>query len=175
MKRGALRGRRLAALLLLTVGFGTPLPVAGQGQTVHGENSVFVGHGVGIAWGVLKGPTEEETPVILRIVPAGASFAAVRLEGVDPFTGNRRVFLEGRALGEGLDIRTPRSTFADFPRREITLYRTEADWQARRPTLTIFFLGLPDTTPEFTSEAALSAYLGDALARAGVASQGKRP
>lgn len=166
---------RTAAVTALAAALAVSAPAAGQGRTVHGENSVFVGQGVGVAWGVLKGPTEEGTPVILRIVPAGASFAAVRLEGVDPFTGNRRVFLEGRALGEGLDIRTPRSTFADFPRREITLYGTEADWQARRPTLTIFFLGLPDTTPEFTSEAALSAYLADALARAGVASQGTRP
>jgi hypothetical protein len=171
MKRGAVRRATIAALLLVAA---AP-PAAGQGRAVHGDNSVFVGHGVGIAWGVLKGPTEEETPVILRIVPAGGGTAAVRVEGVDPFTGSRRVFLEGRALGEGLHVRTPRSTFADFPRREIALYRTEADWQARRPTVTIFFLGLPDTTPEFASEAALSSYLDDALARAGVASKGRRP
>lgn len=175
MKRGGVWGKRPAALVLLAGALAMAWPAAGQGRAVHGESSVFVGHGVGIAWGVLKGPTEEETRVILRIVPAGVAFAAVRLEGVDPFTGSRRVFLEGRALGSGVDVRTPRSTFADFPRREILLYRTEADWQARRPTLTIFFLGLPDTTPEFTSEAALSSYLADALARAGVASQGRRP
>lgn len=174
MSRGAIRLAVATVPLLVAAALAAASPAAGQGQAVHGENSVFVGHGVGIAWGVLKGPTEEETPVILRIVPAGTAFAAVRVEGVDPFTGTRRVFLEGRALGERLDVRTPRSTFADFPRREIALYRTEADWQARRPTLTIFFLGLPDTTPEFTSEAALSSYLADALARAGVPSKGGR-
>ena len=31
--------------------------------------------------------------------------------------------------------------------------------RARRPALTVYYLGVPDTTPEFTSEAALDAYL----------------
>jgi len=165
--------RRHLVLVLLLLAMPTLAP--GQSQEVHGENSVFAGHGVAIAWGVLKGAVEEETQVVLRIVPMGESFAAVRIEGVDPFTQNRQVIVDGRALGDGLDVRTPRGTFADFPRREIHLYRTDADWQARKPTVTIFYLGLPDTTPEFTSEAALFAYLAEALAKVQGAGQGKKP
>jgi hypothetical protein len=163
--------RLILALLLLAM----PAPAASQGQDVHGENSVFAGHGVAMAWGILKGATEEGTQVILRIVPTGAGFAAVRIEAVDPFTGSRHAVLDGRPLRDPLDVRTPRGTFADFPRREIQLYPTEADWQARKPSLTIFYLGLPDTTPEFTSEAALFAYLADALARVRRSGQGKEP
>lgn len=159
------------ALLLLTM----PTHASGQGQEVHGENSVFAGHGVAIAWGVLKQATEEETQVILRIVPTAAPFAALRIEAVDPFTQNRRVVVDGRPLGDRLDVRTPRGTFADLPRREIQLYRTDADWQAKRPALTIFYLGVPDTTPEFTSEAALFTYLTEALAKVQGAGQGKGP
>jgi len=165
--------RRHLVLVLLLLAMPTLAP--GQSQEVHGENSVFAGHGVAIAWGVLKGAVEEETQVVLRIVPMGESFAAVRIEGVDPFTQNRQVIVDGRALGDGLDVRTPRGTFADFPRREIHLYRTDADWQARKPTVTIFYLGLPDTTPEFTSEAALFAYLAEALAKVQGPGQGKKP
>jgi hypothetical protein len=123
----------------------------------------------------LKGATEEETQVILRIVPTGAAFAAVRIEAADPFTGSRRAVLEARPPRDPLDVRTPRGTFADFPRREIQLYRTEADWRARRPSLTIFYLGVPDTTPEFTSEAALFTYLAEALAKVQDPTQGKKP
>lgn len=159
------------ALVLLTYASLAP----GQGQEIHGENSVFAGHGVAIAWGVLKGQTEDETQVILRIVPTSASFAAVRIEGVDPFTQNRRVFMDGQTLGNRLEVRTPRSTFADFPRREIKLYRTEDDWKAARPAVTIYFLGLPDTTPEFTSASALETYLADALAKVQDPGRGKRP
>ena len=169
--RGGVRHRLALALVLLVM----PTPARGQGMEIHGENSVFVGHGVAIAWGVLKGATEEQSQVIARIVPAGEGFAAVRIEGVDPFTQNRHVFIDGRPLRDRLDVRTPRGTFADFPRREILLYRTDADWKARTATVTIFYLGLPDTTPEFISEAALSTYLDEALAKIQGAGQGKTP
>jgi hypothetical protein len=167
----AVRRRFVVVLALLVM----PTLALGQAQEIHGENSIFAGHGVAIAWGVLKGATEEQTQVILRIEPRGAVYAVVRIEGVDPFTQNRQVIIDRQPLHGHLDVRTPRGTFADFPRREIHLYRTDADWQAHKPTLTIFYLGLPDTTPEFTSEAALFTYFADALAKVQGAAQGKTP
>ena len=50
--------------------------------------------------------------------------------------------------------------------REIRLYRTESEWKADVPALTIYYLGVPDTTPEFVSEPDLATYLADAVARA---------
>ena len=167
--QGGIRLRLVVVLVLLVM----PTLALSQGPEIHGENSVFAGHGVAIAWGVLKGQTEEQTQVILRIVPTDTSFAAVRIEGVDPFTQSRRVIIDGQPLRDRLDVRTPRGTFADFPRREIRLYRTDADWQANKPSVTIFYLGLPDTTPEFTSEAALFSYLDDALTKVRGAGRGK--
>jgi hypothetical protein len=158
-KDGRLRG---AALLLVLLA--SPIPAAGQAREVHGESSVFAGEGIAIAWGILKAAVEDQSQVILRIVPLGNPVAVLRIEGVDPFTQKRDVVLAGQPLGDRLDVRSLRGTFADFPRREIQLYRTTADWHARRPTATIYYLGVPDTTPEFISEAALSAYFQDALA-----------
>ena len=37
--------------------------------------------------------------------------------------------------------------------------RTEGDWRTGRFALTVYYLGVPDTTPEFTTEAALEQYL----------------
>ena len=37
---------------------------------------------------------------------------------------------------------------------------------ALRPALMVYYLGVPDTTPEFASEAGLRAYLDDAVAKA---------
>ena len=51
------------------------------------------------------------------------------------------------------------------PRVDV-LYATEADWLARKPRLTVYYPGVPDTTPEFTSEAALDAYLAGTQPRA---------
>jgi len=140
-----------------------PVAAVGQGQQVHGENSSFVGHGVAMVWGVLRGASEADTQVVLRIAPAGGGYATVSLDGVDPFTQRRQELVGMRPLGNPLDIRTSRETFADLPRREIHFY-TANDQYAQRPSLTVYFMGLPDTTPEFASEAALRTYLEETLA-----------
>lgn len=154
-----MRAMVLAALLAW------PTLAAGQGQELHGQDSVFAAPGVAIAWGVLRGAAEAETQVIVRIARRGEAYRVVSVEAVDPFTRERRPVLDGRPLEDQVDVRTPRSAFADFPRREIHLYRTADDWRARRPALTVYYLGVPDTTPEFTLEAALFAYLASALAK----------
>ena len=97
--------------------------------------------------------------MVTRVSTPAARYAFLHVEGVNPFTGRRTAIVEGVRLGARADVRSPRAGFADFPRREIHLYATEADWRARKPTLTVYYLGVPDTTPEFTSEAALDAYL----------------
>lgn len=158
----------LLALVLLA----GPTLAAAQGRELHGEDSVFAGHGVAIAWGVLKGAVEEQTQVVIRIVPLGQAYGYVSVEGVDPFTQERRVVMDGRPLGDQLDIRSPRGSFADFPRREIHLYQTANEWRKGKPALTVYYVGVPDTTPEFISEAALFTYLAAALAKVQGAGRG---
>lgn len=164
--------RRVGLVLVLLV---WPVSAPGQGHEIHGANSVFAGEGVAIAWGILKAAVEDQSQVILRIIPLGKPVAALRIEAVDPFTQKRDVVLAEQPLEDRLEVRSLRGNFADFPRREIQLYRTAADRQAQRPNTTIYYLGVPDTTPEFTSEAALSAYLDKALAKVRAAAQGQRP
>jgi hypothetical protein len=134
-------------------------PLLAHAETVHGADSVFASPGIRIVWGVLRASTEGGTVVVTRISNPMARYAYLRVEGVDPFTGRRTAVVEGAPLGGRADVKSPRAGFADFPRREIHLYASEADWRARKPALTVYYLGVPDTTPEFTSEAALEAYL----------------
>jgi hypothetical protein len=141
-------------------------PLVAHAETVHGADSVFAASGIAIVWGVLRAPTEEETVVVTRISNPVARYAYLRVEGVDPFTGRRIAVVEGAPLGTRADVKSPRAGFADFPRREIHLYASEAEWRLRKPALTVYYLGVPDTTPEFTSEAALDAYLAGTQPRA---------
>jgi len=134
-------------------------PLLAQGAVVHGADSVFAGPDVAIVWGVLKNEAEDKTLVVVRVSNPAGRYAYLRVEGVDPFTQRRDALVEGVPLGTRADIKTSRAGFADLPRREIHLYTSEGDWRARRPSLTVYYLGVPDTTPEFTSEAALEAYL----------------
>jgi hypothetical protein len=153
-----------AVLMALAILGAWPIPAAGQGQERHGENSVFASPGVTIAWGVRRGATEEATEVVVRIVVSGGAYTQLDVEMVDPFTRERRAVLRDRPLAGALDVRSPRASFADFPRREFR-FRSVPEG----PVLTVYYLGVPDTTPEFTSEAALAAYLDDAVTRTGPA------
>ena len=143
------------------------LLAAGAGPEVHGERDVFSTGGVRLGWAVLRAPVEEETQVVIRLALGSSPYYYVRMYGVDPFSGERRLMTPGVRSHQTVDLRTPRQTFAGYPRREIRLYRTDEEWSADVPALTIFYLGVPDTTPEFASEPALTAYLDGAIGRVG--------
>ena len=57
-------------------------------------------------------------------------------------------------------MRIPRASFADFPRTEWHFGAADGKTQ-----LQVFYLGVPDTTPEFADESRLDAYLDDRLAK----------
>ena len=157
-------GVRLALLAALWLVSAAP-PAVAQGQEVHGADSVFTSPTVSIAWAVLKDPVEERSLVLTRIVNSAGRYAYVSVEGVDPFTGRRALIVEGVPLERQADLRSQRGSFADHPRREFHFYLTGDDWRARKPALTVYYLGVPDTTPEFTSESQALSYLSGALAR----------
>jgi hypothetical protein len=139
-------------------------PSRAEGEQIHGENSSFLGQGVAMVWGVLRGAREEDTRVVLRIALTGGEYSSVSVEGVDPFTGTRRELLLRRPLDTLLDVWSLRATFADLPRREVHFY-SKAGGGTQPPAVTVYFMGLPDTTPEFNSEAALLGYLNETLTR----------
>jgi hypothetical protein len=132
-------------------------------EKVHGADSVFVTPTVKVGWVVQKGSSEEATRVVMRVVNSVGQFRRVRLDGVDPFSNVRKVLISTQVLGESIDLSVPRSGFAEFPSCEIHLYRSEAGSPDEPPSLTIYYLGVPDTTPEFASAREAQAYLGKAL------------
>jgi hypothetical protein len=139
---------------------------ADAGTELHGASDVFGAPGVAVAWAVLRAPVEDDTQVVIRLRSTDAAYGYVRVDAIDPFSGARVVGRPGGPIAGTTDIRALRRSFADHPRREIRLYRTTDDFLRDAPGLTIYYLGVPDTTPEFVSEAALNAYLDVAIARA---------
>jgi hypothetical protein len=143
----------LVLLLLLTVG----APRAWSQEIVHGADSVFVAPTVKVVWVVQKGPNEETSFVLLRIVNSAGRYRRVRLDGVDPFSKNRKVLVSARPLPTSIDLTVPRSSFAEYPSCEIQLYHDDESHQS--PSLTVYYLGVPDTTPEFATAHDAQAYL----------------
>jgi hypothetical protein len=117
---------------------------------------------VKIAWAVQKGASEDTTLVIIRVVNSIGQHKQVQLDGVDPLSNKRKALVSTRPLGASVDLPVPRSSFADFPSCEIHLYRGEAIGSDRAPSLTVYYLGVPDTTPEFATAQEAETYLAKA-------------
>lgn len=158
------RDRTLVATAALAGALGGPASRAAE--LVHGADSAFAGHGVVVLWGVLRGADEATMAVVLRVVRVDPALGALAVDGIDPFTGRGAAAAPPAALQAMREVRIPRAWFGEYPRTEIHLARSPEDLAARRPLVTIYFTGVPDTTPEFATEAALAAYLERALARA---------
>jgi hypothetical protein len=140
-------------------------PAFGQ-KEFHGADSVFEKEGITILWAILKGPTEESSWVYIKIIDSGGiagHFQIFSVEAVDPFSKAREWVVKGEKLGKENVMRGVRSSFRDKTGRRILFYKSIEDFKKENPALTIFYLGVPDTSPEFLSEKDLEGYFNKAL------------
>ena len=161
----------LAGLLLAGVTLACALPScalapeAGTAEAlreVHGAHDAWAEPGLALAWGVLRGRDEASTRVVIRIEADGQRHGRVTALGRDPFGGGT-VELPVRSSPDGsARIELPRSHFADHPRTELRLHAPGHD----RVHLLVYYLGVPDTTPEQATEAQLETDLRERSARA---------
>ncbi len=149
MSRGA------AAGLLLVLWLGA----AAGAEEVPGADAVFVGRGVAILWGVVRGADEARTRVVLRIerLDPAAPWRLASVEAIDPFTR------QGEWVRLALDlmadpvatVEMSREGFLAKPSRRVLFYPGAAALQAGQPGLVVFYVSIPDTVPEFASAAEL--------------------
>jgi hypothetical protein len=149
----------MTRLSIVTVMLALSVVAAPAQDVVHGADSLFVSPTVKLAWAVRRGASEADTLVIIRIAPAGAAYRALRVDGVDPFTKEHKVFVAVRALAGETDVAIPRAAFADHPSTEFRFFASADAAAANAPKLTVFYLGVPDTTPEFPGQREADAYL----------------
>ena len=155
---------RLGAARLLTLWLlAAAISVSARSQeTVHGADSLFVSPTVKIAWAVHKGASEEATTVVIRVVNSADAYQQIRVDGVDPFSKQRKVLVAPQTLARQVDLSVSRALFAEFPSCELHLFKSNAP-SGHASSLTVYYLGVPDTTPEFPSAQAVDAYLAKML------------
>jgi hypothetical protein len=134
-------------------------------REVHGASDAFAFPGVALAWAVLRDSTDAQ--VVVRIA-VDAAHAKVQIVGIDPFTQATRPLTATTVAPGTIELRTPRAGFADWPRTEFRFSASDA----ASPALVVYYLGVPDTTPEFADPGRLEAYLAARLERAGRDAQG---
>ena len=127
-------------------------------ESLHGAHEIFVSPDAVIVWAVLKAPTGDKAAVWLRIVNTKKKFSHISIAGVDPFNKKRKLIEPGREIETEVSVESDRETFTELPSREVYFYRTEKEWRADTPTLTVYYLGVPDQTPEFTTRTAFDNY-----------------
>ena len=134
-------------------------------REAHGMADAYAIPGVALAWAVLRGTTEATTFVTIRIAADPARYPFVAVTGIDPFSRQVKPVLAATAVAGTIDVRIARTHFADFPRTEVKLFDSAAAAQADAPALVVYFLGVPDTTPELATAPAQDAYLAARIAR----------
>lgn len=147
--------RLLASLAALAIA--GPAPA----EEVHGKTDVFSAPGVSLAWAVERGSDEKTTFIVIRVAADPGKFRAASVTGRDPFTKEAKELAARMPLSAKTDLRLPRSGFADFPRTELRFF----DGTDAKAKLEVYYLGVPDTTPEFNDRAKLDAYLDARVAK----------
>lgn len=162
-----LRGLFLPALALgICVVAGLP-PAYGQ-KEYHGADSVFEVQGVAIFWAILKGPDDDHSCVYIRIIDSGvhpSPFQSYRVEAVDPFSNEKEWVTKTVEWKKETEVKASRSSFKDKPARRILFYENTADDPREKPAMTVFYMGIPDTTPEILTEPQLEDYFRKAMER----------
>ena len=158
---------RIPLLLLCcaALAFTAPSAPAQAPGEVHGSGDAYAAPGLALAWAVLRGADDAATLVVVRVIADPQVYPWIGVTASNPFSQRQLQVLRHMQTSGSIDLRVPRAQFADFPRTEWRFYNAAPAPQAAAPTLIVFYLGVPDTTPEFTSEAMLDAYLADRLTR----------
>jgi hypothetical protein len=152
-------------VLLMVLMVGRPAVAATE---LHGADSSFRADGITILWAIMKGSSEENSLVHIRILHDTAAAPAITLfsvEAVDPFSKERAWVLKGEPLRTLQTLKIVRTDFRDKTERWLHFFTDREALEKDRPALTIFYHGVPDTAPELLSEADLEAYLAQALLR----------
>ena len=152
----------IAAIAALAV-----LPVLGAEppREIHGSGETYAGEGIALAWAVLRGSDEAATQVVVRIVADQERYPLIGAISRNPFTQKTKPLLGAIRSAGDVELRIARTSFAEFPRTEFGFYASPEAAKADEPRLVVYFLGVPDTAPEFAADAKLAAYLDDRMAR----------
>lgn len=132
----------------------------------HGSSDVYATPDVALVWGVLRGASDADTLIVIRISARANAFGSVAVYGINPFSKAEQPLQPPIALDHNVDVQIPRSRFAELPRTELRFFATADGGRGEMPKLTVFYAGVPDTTPEFADRRKLEAYLDERIARA---------
>jgi len=162
--------KRVVFVLALTLLFSFIMESSrAQGKReYHGADSLFEKEGIVILWAILKGSTEESSWVSVKIIQTGegpASFQLFSVEAVDPFSNQKEWVVKGEAFKKENRVKSIRASFREKTARRVLFYEKAEDLLKENPAMIVYYLGVPDTSPEFMTEREIENYFEKALSR----------
>jgi hypothetical protein len=134
----------------------------------HGADSIFEKEGIIILWGIFKGSTEETSWVYIKIIQTGkgpAFFQFFGVEAVDPFSNQKEWVVKGEVFKKENMVKSIRASFREKTARRVLFYEKAEDLLKENPAMIVYYLGVPDTSPEFMTEREIEDYFAKALER----------
>jgi len=134
----------------------------------HGADSIFEKEGIVVLWAMMKGPTEETSWVYIKIIQTGggpASFQLFGVEAVDPFSNQKEWVVKGEACKKENMVKSIRASFREKTARRVLFYEKAEDLLKENPAMIVYYLGVPDTSPEFMTEREIENYFEKAFSR----------
>jgi hypothetical protein len=153
--------KKRLAMLLATACFMGSLSMMEIGRCdtreIHGADSSFRVDSLGIVWGVLRSVQGAPAQVIIRVRVLGdspAPYTAYAVQAVQPLSGAIDWVVQRRPFAAANDVVSTREVFKDMTGRRLLFYRQAAV----APDLVIYYMGVPDTTPEFDDAGQMEKY-----------------
>jgi hypothetical protein len=136
----------------------------------HGADSFFKANGISIFWAILKGSEESDSWVHIKIINQEddlKQFHTFSLIATDPFSDSEEWIIKGEKLKKENIIKLNRESFKEMMGRTFFFYQSEKieDYRNEIPDMTVYYLSVPDTAPEFLTLEKLIAYFKDAEKR----------
>jgi len=156
--------KRLAMLLAIACFMGSlSMMEIGRCGTreIHGADSSFRVDCLGIVWGVLRSLQGAPAQVVIRVrvlEDSRAPYAAFAVQAVQPLSGATDWVTRRRPLAAVNDVVSSREVFKDMTGRRLLFYRQAAGAPDPAPDLVVYYMGVPDTTPEFADAGQMENY-----------------
>ena len=140
-----------------------------QNHEYHGADSIFQAEGIAIFWAILKGKDDESSLVYINLIrpeEAGSQFHKYSVLAVDPFSKKQEWVHEGKEFEENTLLTLNRASFRDMTERRFFFYKGDDEtYVAEKPDMTVYYLSIPDTAPEFLKEDHIKKYFNSARER----------
>ena len=130
----------------------------------HGADSVFKTDDIAVFWAVLKGTEASNSMVYICIVPLkteNPKYTSYSITPANVFTGEEEIVADFQPLKEENIITQKYGSFSEKAKRRIFLYRDGADRD--KPDTEIYYIGVPDTAPEFLELKQINLFFNHAL------------